>query len=189
MTDKQIIIDGIEINPNDWLLPYKDIPACEIKDCNEIVYCGDGILGCRIAEAGLVCDDFNNPEEACMYRQLEYYKEILKRKEQECERLRFPMKDSNYAILTKEEFENFDQLKTENDKLKVQNIKYMNGNIGYQLKNSLYKQTLTEIKEIMKKHCRKCKKHKFYHFQLCCTCKYTDILQKISECEGNDETN
>ena len=43
--------------------------------------------------------------------------------------------------------------------------------------------TLAEIKEIMKKHCRKCIKHKFYHFQLCCTCKYTDILQKINECE------
>lgn len=42
----------------------------------------------------------------------------LKRKEQECERLRFPMKDTNYAILTKEEFEQLDQLKAENDKLK-----------------------------------------------------------------------
>ena len=48
-----------------------------------------------------------------------------------------------------------------------------------------YFQTLTEIKEIMKKHCRKCKKHKFYHFELCCTCKYTDILQKISEVEND----
>ena len=43
--------------------------------------------------------------------------------------------------------------------------------------------TLADIKKIMKKHCRKCQKHKFYHFQLCCTCKYTDILQKINEVE------
>ena len=49
-----------------------------------------------------------------------------------------------------------------------------------ELKN--YKQSLAEIKKIMKKYCRKCKKHKFYHFKLCYTCKYTDILQKISEC-------
>ena len=80
-------LDENKINPNDWLEPYKPIPACEIKDCNEIVYCGDGILGCRIAEDGLVCDDFNNDDECCMYRQLEYYKEALKRKEQECEKL------------------------------------------------------------------------------------------------------
>ena len=45
-------------------------------------------------------------------------------------------------------------------------------------------QTLTEIKEIMKKHCKKCKKHKFYNFKLCCACKYTDILQKIREVEN-----
>ena len=42
----------------------------------------------------------------------------LQAKEQECEKLRFPMKDTNYAILTKEEFEQFKQLKAENDELK-----------------------------------------------------------------------
>ena len=41
-----------------------------------------------------------------------------KRKEQECEKLRFPMKDNNYALLTKEEFENFNQLKKENEQFK-----------------------------------------------------------------------
>ena len=45
-----------------------------------------------------------------------YYKQ-LKRKEQECEKLRFPMKDTNYALLTKEEFEQLDQLKSENEEL------------------------------------------------------------------------
>lgn len=107
-----------------------------------------------------------------------------------------------------------DQLKVENDELKnkifryeellkhsamAQNtytaeevntiasgIKFVGNSLIAEENNKLHK-TLTEIKEIMKKHCRKCKKHKFYHFQLCCTCKYTDILQKISECEvGND---
>lgn len=87
MTDKQIIIDENEINPNDWLEPYKPIPACEIKDCEHWVYAGNNVYGCRIAEDGLVCDDFNNDDECCMYRQLEYYKEALKAKEQECEKL------------------------------------------------------------------------------------------------------
>jgi hypothetical protein len=85
MTDKQIIIDENEINPNDWLEPYKPIPACEIKDCEHWVYAGNNVYGCRIAEDGLVCDDFNNDDECCMYRQLEYYKEAIKAKEQECE--------------------------------------------------------------------------------------------------------
>ena len=88
MTDKQIIIEEIEINPNDWLELYKPIPACEIKDCEHWVYAGDNVYGCRIAEDGLVCDDFNNDDECCMYRQLEYYKEALKAKEQECEELK-----------------------------------------------------------------------------------------------------
>ena len=50
----------------------------------------------------------------------------------------------------------------------------------------VYEKTLTEIKKIMNKHCKKCKKHKFYHFKLCCTCKYTDILQKINEVEDDN---
>ena len=103
------------------------------------------------------------------------------------------------------EKQQLDQLKAENEKLKKQvcglrpELKYIidktcckyNINAKYyhekiiEIINNLdkYTQTLAEIKEIMKKHCRKCKKHKFYHFQLCCTCKYTDILQKISEVE------
>ena len=89
-----------------------------------------------------------------------------------------------------------DQLKAENEtykkmlddtEVKVALIDVKTGdrelwrNLG--MKADKLKQTLTEIKKIMEKHCKKCKKHKFYYFQLCCTCKYTDILQKISEYE------
>lgn len=92
----------------------------------------------------------------CQYKQLE-------RKEQECEEL-------------KAEIKHYKQIAQYHGNLSV---KYTN-------KSAKLKQTLAEIKEIMKKHCRKCKKHKFYNFKLCCTCKYTDILQKISECEVED---
>lgn len=51
------------------------------------------------------------------------------------------------------------------------------------IENNRLKKCFAEIKEIMKKHCKKCKRDKFYYFQLCCTCKYTDILQKIREWE------
>lgn len=44
--------------------------------------------------------------------------ELYKAKEQECEKLRFPMPDTNYAILTKEEFEQLNQLKEENEELR-----------------------------------------------------------------------
>ena len=138
MTDKQIIIDGVDVSGCRYLFDdtsYKrSKTSCSItlKDCK---YLG------------------NN----CYYKQ-------LKAKEQECEKLRFPMKDNNYAILTKEEFENFNQLKKENKQLK---------------------QTLAEIKEIAENN---------KHSVLCFTAFEGDtievnnepmatILQKINECE------
>ena len=113
MTDKQIIIDGI------------DVCRCRYYD-DRYGYCE----ACR--------DDIDgNSYTKCMYEDNCYYKQLkrdeqrivelnktIQAKEQECEKLRFPMKDTNYAILTKEEFEKFEQLK----------------------------QTLTEIKEIVE-HC------------------------------------
>lgn len=167
MTDKQIIIDEIEINPNDWLEPYKPIPACEIKDCDHLVYAGDDVYGCRIAEDGLVCDDFNNDDECCMYRQLEYYKEALKTKEQECKELK-------------------------------KYIKHLHNLCGNETdKQYKLKQTLTEIKEIAEKiddsdgcaygdyDCDNCSS---LEQETVCTYKVKKlILQKISECEGNDE--
>lgn len=136
MTDKQIIIDENKINPNDWLEPYKPIPACEIKDCNHLVYAGNDVYGCRIAEDGLVCDDFNNDDECCMYRQLEYYKEALKAKEQECKRLKEEIKNKaedlkrhqnhlyelGQTILSLDK--QLDQLKAENEELKHKIFKY-----------------------------------------------------------------
>lgn len=110
MTDKQ------KINPNDWLEPYKPIPACEIKDCDHLVYIGNDVYGCRIAEDGLVCDDFNNDDECCMYRQLEYYKEALKVKEQECENYKqLAAKHCTETINMQREI---DQLKTECERSK-----------------------------------------------------------------------
>ena len=93
MTDKPIMINGVDVAGCGYLGLYKE---CKLK-------CGS----CCPVD----CSD--NPN--CYYKQLIH-------KEQECERLRFPMKDSNYAILTKEEFEDYKKLK----------------------------QTLTEIKDICK---------------------------------------
>ena len=96
------------------------------------------------------------------------YCSLLKAKEQECEKLRFPMPDTNYAILTKEEFEQLDQLKKTNEELQKDNDKLKeeledvyddckgcptcnealyNANL-YAKKYNKLKQTLEEIKEI-----------------------------------------
>ena len=78
-----------------------------------------------------------------------------------------------------------DQLKAKNNELKAQNIKYMNGNISYQLKNSLYRQTLIEIKEFLQSdYCTEIASCEF-----CAeaeNCLNRKILQKISECEVED---
>ena len=222
MADKQIIIDEIEINPNDWLLPYKDIPACEVNDCDHSVYAGNGVYGCRFAEDGLCCDDFNNPEEACMYRQLEYYKEALKAKEQECEKLetarhlieisrdkwgyrakskereceslnrwlpiisRLEMAFRSYEKAKAIDYKSYiEQIFAELDQLKRQHqgdkgLITSTGKMNYQLLQEYdkLKTALTEIKEIAKKG--------FESSQL--TKLILDlILQKISECEGNNE--
>ena len=93
-------------------------------------------------------------------------------------------------IENKELFCKIDQLKTENEKLKKLlkvRIEDLCDSCGASsmmpIPCKVYEKTLNDIKKIMKKHCKKCKKHKFYHFQLCCTCKYTDVIQKISEVE------
>ena len=166
MTDKQIIIDEIEINPNDWLEPYKPIPACEIKDCEHWVYAGNSVYGCRIAEDGLVCDDFNNDDECCMYRQLEYYKEALKAKEQECEGLRYEIGslENDRDILQ----EKLDQLKAQLLDQEAETLKA--GEIIHNLK-----QTLTEIKELLLKTPTDSQER--------CVNAKSVILQKISEVE------
>lgn len=78
-----------------------------------------------------------------------------------------------------------DQLKAKNNELKAQNIKYMNGNISYQLKNSLYRQTLIEIKEFLQSdYCTEIASCEF-----CAeaeNCLNRKIIQKISECEVED---
>ena len=167
MTDKQIIIDGVDVSGCEWIR--------EVGLDSEYI---------------CTCNSPNKTSGYCKYNPNCCYKQ-LKRKEQECDRLRFPMPDTNYAILTKEEFEQLNQLKAENEglkkllKVRIEDLCDSCGASSMMpVPCKVYEKTLTEIQKIMKKHCKKCKKHKFYHFQLCCTCKYTDILQKIKEAQG-----
>lgn len=195
MTNKQIIIDGVDVSGCECF--YINASHPERKECIN-PYC-----------KGL-CED--NPN--CCYKQ-------LKRKEQECEELedtaytyKYFVKLANYRLVKIEDLQQqLDQLKAENEQLKdelsaiqhncnCEGCRYYDDDtfkVFYECKaqkalqlsaNSVTTKycdllkTLIEIKKIIKKHCRKCKKHEFYYFQLCCTCKYTDILQKISEVQN-----
>lgn len=108
MTDKQIIFDDVDV-----------------KDCIAYAKLQEIYLGNTLyKQTEKVCMVKNQPCKFfdCQFKQMA--RELI-RKEQECERLRFPMQDTNYAILAKEEFEEYKKLK----------------------------QTLTEIKEIAEKQC------------------------------------
>lgn len=214
MTDKQIIIDENKINPNDWLEPYKPIPACEIKDCDHLVYAGNNIYGCRIAEDGLVCDDFNNDDECCMYRQLEYYKEALKAKEQECERLNNIINEAKNSKLDLKSFlvgeavqneyeEQLDQLKEQleaykmeaeegkeiNAELKADN-KHLNDLLNQALKElEQSREAIEKIKEIAKEHVPRCDIPSYEcNYECDCEmCHYRDLSQILQICdEVND---
>ena len=123
-------------------------------------------------------------------KRINKYKQQLKAKEQECEEL----KDKLINLLGKEglrqsekEFyeQQLDQLKAENEELKRQHqgdkgLITATGKMNYELLQEYdkLKTALTEIKEIAKKG--------FESSQL--TKLILDlILQKISECEGNNE--
>ena len=205
MTDKQIIIDGV------------DVSGCE-KQGETIagITCGNGErirLANEIITKYKLCKD--NPN--CVYKQLqrekqtsqeardtaikefnraEELKTLLKSKEQECEKLRFPMPDTNYAILTKEEFEQLDQLKSVIKKYEECN-KYLveeNGKTYTRLEYKLLR-ILTEIKGIAEVEIE-CKT---YEIENDCfnetRCKALNehidftkqILQKIKECEVENE--
>ena len=197
MTDKQIIIDGVDVSGcinyrpsvdttqvsytnacsiGIWQRWYSNLePSCIMScSCKDNPNCHYKQLKRKekseeklVKQIQTICDFINNRPET--FKSIngsvdKIITDYAERKEQECEKLRFPMKDNNYAILTKEEFENFNQLKKENKQLK---------------------QTLAEIKEIAENNKRSV---------LCFTAFEGDtievnnepmavILQKINECE------
>lgn len=65
--------------------PYACIDATDVN-CPYTVFNGEGI-GCRISEDEFTCNDFNNPDEPCIFRQLLYYKNMVKKKEEQVEHL------------------------------------------------------------------------------------------------------
>ena len=191
MTDKQIIDDCIHLD--EW-------KHCDI--CEKLIKTKDGANGKKrehlLTEEDLRCDFYPN----CYYKQ-------LKAKEQECERLK---KWLPIVTRLENEFENFEKAKAidyksyieqifiELDKLKAENdnIKEtFDGLFKVQYKladnNKKLRQCLTEIKEIAETCCINQATLDCENYDDCTQCGRTSdgegiqqILQKISECEGND---
>ena len=194
MTDKQIIIDGV------------DVSECE--------FFRNGICASPINPKCKLCVEIN--EKMCYYKQ-------LKRKEQECKELKSDLTDlskiidcKNGTILTFKE--QLDRLKAENEKYSLF-IEKLCDYIGLECDSEeqamrtlsdfarqmnkarwiidRYKQTLSETKEIAKMLITITGEYdNCYHKSECDKCKIKDdcqyikveqILQKISECEVKNE--
>lgn len=182
MTDKQIIIDGI------------DVSGCE--------YYFDG--KCRCMDASIMQDFYlcpqcnNNPN--CYYKNWE-------RKEQECEKLKegyseltdivSPYMDDftgyneelggfDIVLCVKELMEQLDQLKAENKELKDLNTRLDNQRETYWKGYQKLEQTLTEIKAlaiVLKNICPEFIKDGNDSMKA-----INEILQKTSECEDINDT-
>jgi hypothetical protein len=179
MTDKQIIIDGVDVSGCGEL---------HINQANAII--------CEIT--GYLCEDRQN----CYYKQ-------LKRKEQECEELKegyseltdivSPYIDDftgyneelggfDIVLCVKELMEQLDQLKAENDNIK----ETFDGLFKVQYKladnNKKLRQCLTEIKKITEKHAPRCITpcpYDNYDCEVCFLKDLKEILYKINEVDND----
>lgn len=153
------------------------------------------------------CNYFNNTDKSyceeccsefgcaiCNDRPNCYYKQ-LKRKEQECEIWKnqvLTIDDETITVqITQQQFEDYNQLKAENEKLKEILKVWKYSDVQHIFKINKYEQTLTEIKEIAKNMNNEC----FYDDFDCEDCDMKNgctyfnkkqILQKISEVENDN---
>ena len=98
MTDKQIIIDGVDVS---W---------CEHYTGN-ISYLTDKNWTCRAKIQGTKCEDWSD----CYFKRWQ-------RKEQECEELKEKVK--KYGEINKQETKDYAELKAENEELKKKVYEY-----------------------------------------------------------------
>lgn len=196
MTDKQIIIDGVDVSRCGHYDANADKESYFLHDCKkEHAPCWS-------------CSSMPN----CLYKKWQ-------RKEQECEELKENLPNAITRLMGE-----LDQLKAENNELKAmfKDLSYENQKFSYQIEeqtkqlepfkdeyfkgldnvviaelakksiritaeNSKLKQTLAEIKEIAENGKRFAERYMITGEQKANVLTYANaILQKISECEGNN---
>ena len=160
MTDKQIIIDGVDVSGCSFFdIHYLKDEDVEIKNFCRIVHCD--------------CDSYPN----CYYKQ-------LKRKEQECKKWKNAYEVKEDALAESEEYceeleEQYNKLKAKNDELKgIRDRNFLHALEERKRADKLSK-TLIEIKEIAEKEV----KYRMLFADKKSFCDFNKILQKISECE------
>ena len=182
MTDKQIIIDGVDVNAL-----YSEQIACMNR--YEVAR-----LFIKTVELLVSKEQECERLEEIIQLQNKMQMEVCEEKNKELDQL----KTENEALKKAIEYDSryndlqaeidcgetiIKQLKAENDGLKEEYWKLEQGNDFLAEKNSKLKQTLTEIKEIADIINDRTMVASYI-------CDHLDkILQKISECEGNDENN
>lgn len=191
MTDKKIIIDGIDVTGCEWI---SEVGLDSEYICN--------------------CNSPNKTSGYCKYNPNCCYKQ-LKRKEQECEELKAEIKLSKEMLIQNtsetnkytipqiiEQFISDNYIDQQNEDgytipifLQLEDILYQKESLEEKLglaettkglqriEIEKIKQTLTEIKEIAEKEVN----NRMLFADKESFCDFNKILQKISECEGNDE--
>lgn len=128
MTDKEIIIDGVNVAGCGYFEPYLGNGDCMIQ-------------GLGINESILYCDCKDNPN--CYYKQ-------SKRKEQEC--AIFKQSENEALEIIAELNAECEELKDLNRRLHNQRESYWKEYQSLQVKNDRYKQALEKIEEYCKNH-------------------------------------
>lgn len=185
MTDKEILIDGIDVSGCEFqneCIEYKDISYLKIMPI------------CAIHSLSIACHDKVNK---CKYYKL--YKQ-LKRLEAENTKLKNRLmildEEAITVQITTEEFEEFKNLKNENAKLKGEINKLGKKHEDYcnimywQMKEQMdkYHFVLQKIKEIVEIDCKQCFEiDGFAKPDDCGICPYNQILQLINESESTNE--
>ena len=200
MTDKQIMIDSVDVSGCEFYLPYSEKCECIVDDN------GNNNLFCREYRDCYYKRMYHTGQEKDIYKNenKELYK-LLKAKEQECEGLRYEIGslENGRDILQ----EQLDQLKVENEELRKNLVdkhtsrcfrllthrefdKLIMETVQLRQENKKLKQTLTEIKEIAEKCCIMQATLDCENYDDCTQCgRISDgegiqqILQKISEVE------
>ena len=156
MTDKQVIVDGVNVSGCEHYGKHSTLCYVDGELCRNNPNCYYKQLKRKeqsearlVGQIQTICDFINNRPEIFkgMYGDVDkIIIEYAERKEQECERLRFPMKDSNYAILTKEEFKDYKKLKQTLTEIKPILELYANSKIGEEQLGGTYKITVKDLK-------------------------------------------
>lgn len=108
--------------------------------------------------------------------------EYIQAKEQECEEL----KKELISFMNGDYCANDCSLRQQLNQLKAENDLYKNAHKTEQDRRRSYENALAEIKEIAKQFCNACQEFEPEN-RKCMYCNYGKILQKISECEVENE--